>query len=332
MKDLHYYNKHVGDLKQRLKASVDLARVRELHQVRPFRHMLVVARLVFWLILCGVALWQTRWPWLWAPAAVFQGFNLLGFIILLHEQVHEIAVGPAQSRVNRLLGLFYALPVSMSATQFRIWHLDHHNELGSFQDDPKRAHLSPKINARWYKLLYCTPWLFLKYARSAAMEAKCYKPAEQRTIAVERTINIMLHLAFVLFLWLTAGGGVVLRVWVIPLMFCFPVAFILNRLGQHYDIDPSDPAKWSTLVEGNPVWHFILLWSNFHIEHHYFPRVPFYNLRALNRELRPFFRRNGIQNHTYSRILWGWFVLNRKAHTEWGMQSLGHAAPRTHPG
>ena len=29
------------------------------------------------------------------------------------------------------------------------------------------------------------------------------------------------------------------------MFFVFPVAFTLNRLGQHYDIDPADPAKWS---------------------------------------------------------------------------------------
>jgi len=331
VKNLHYYDKHLGDLKQRLKSAVDLKTVRELHTVRPVRHMLVVVRLLFWVGMCSVALAQTRWPLLWAPAAIFQGFNLLAFVILLHEQVHDVAIGVSHPRLNRFLGLFYALPVAISATQFRIWHLDHHNELGSDHDDPKRAYLSPKVNSRWYKLLYCTPWLFLKYARAATTEAKSYAPAAQRTIGRERLGNIALHLALAVFLGTTFGGGVLLRVWVVPLFFCFPVAFILNRLGQHYDIDPRDPAKWSTLVNGNPVWHFLMLWSNFHIEHHYFPRVPFYNLRALNRELQPFFRRNGIQNHTYSRILWNWYVLNRKAHTRWDADAAGHpAAPGTH--
>ena len=45
MKNLHYYDKHLGDLKQRLKSAVDLKTVRELHTVRPVRHMLVVVPL-----------------------------------------------------------------------------------------------------------------------------------------------------------------------------------------------------------------------------------------------------------------------------------------------
>ena len=334
VKNLHYYDKHLGDLKQRLKSGVDLKRVRELHTVRPWRHMVVVARLLLWVGLCGAALWQSRWPWLWLPAALFQGFNLLGFVILLHEQVHDVVVGARHPRLNRFLGLFYALPVAISATQFRIWHLDHHNELGSAQDDPKRAYLSPKVNARWYKFLYCTPWLFLKYARASATEARSYEAGDQRLITRERLANIGLHLTLAVTLGLLGGSGVLLRVWVIPLFFCFPTAFILNRLGQHYNVDPEDPARWSTLVNGNPVWHSLFLWSNFHIEHHYFPRVPFYNLHALNRELQPFFAANGIQNHSYTTILWNWFVLNKRPHTNWdedknvvqdGVQQVKHS-------
>ena len=65
-------------------------------------------------------------------------------------------------------------PSGISASQFTRWHLDHHNELGSATDDPKRFHLSPKRNARWYKLLYFTPALFPIYFRAARAEAQGY--------------------------------------------------------------------------------------------------------------------------------------------------------------
>ncbi|MFQ5768684.1 MAG: fatty acid desaturase family protein, partial [Acidobacteriota bacterium] len=304
-----------------------LAEIRELHRLRPLRHYIVVARLIFWVGLCGLALWQSRWPWLWGPAAVVQGFNLLGFIILLHEQVHEDILKRGSSLLNRILGICYAIPAGISATQFRIWHLDHHNELGSDTADPKRAHLTPKINRRWYKLLYCSPALFFIYARAAGREARSYTDCERRTIARERLATFLLHLALAAALYSSGGGFVLLRVYVIPLFFCFPFAFILNRLGQHYFINPDDPANWSTLINANPVWHFLFLWSNFHIEHHYYPRVPFYNLKRLNRALQPFFQANGIKNHSYGEILWGWFGLNRRAHTNWTV-SQGPVSPR----
>ena len=36
-----------------------------------------------------------------------------------------------------------------------------------------------------------------------------------------------------------------LRAYVVPVFLVFPIAFTLNRLGQHYDIDPTSGAMFS---------------------------------------------------------------------------------------
>jgi fatty acid desaturase len=92
---------------------------------------------------------------------------------------------------------------------------------------------------------------------------------------------------------------------------------MLNRLGQHYDIDPTDPAKWSTLVRGHWFWDFAFLNSNYHLEHHYFAGVPFYRLPALQRALVPFYERHGMRWQTYSGLLHGWLIDNRAPHSDW---------------
>ena len=315
-KHKYYYN-HIGDLKQRLAAEIPREELRDMHRVQPWRHFAVVARHLALVVACGWALWQTRYPWVWPFAAVIQGFNVLGFLILVHEQVHKAIFVKSRPRLEYLLGLLYALPTGISLSQFTRWHLDHHNELGHPEDDPKRAHLSPKRNSRWTKMLYMTPALFVIYARASRSEAATYPADLQRKIQRERLITALVHLAFAGWLATTAGGWVLLRVYVIPLFFCFPPVFVLNRLGQHYDIDPSDPAKWSTRVDGNPIWRTLFLWSNLHAEHHYYQRVPFYNLTRLNRRLRAFYERIGHRDHTYRGMLWGWLVENREAHTDW---------------
>jgi fatty acid desaturase len=215
------------------------------------------------------------------------------------------------------LGGLYAFPSGISANQFKRWHLDHHDNLGSDTEDPKRYHLSPKRNARWYKLLYCTPALFPIYFRAARKETTGYPPQLQRQIAFERQFTILGHLAILALIWWQAGFTIAARVYLVPYFLVFPLAFTLNRLGQHYYIDPNDPAKWSSRVDGNAFWHFLFLYSNFHLEHHYFQSVPFYNLIALNRELRPFFARRGVENRSYGEIVWNWFVRNRQPHTNW---------------
>ena len=92
-------------------------------------------------------------------------------------------------------------------------------------------------------------------------------------------------------MWYGFGFYAALRTNIIPVFFVFPIAFTLNRLGQHYDIDPDDPAKWGTLMRGNWFWDFAFLNSNYHLEHHYFPGVPFYHLPRLQQILVPFYER-----------------------------------------
>jgi fatty acid desaturase len=87
---------------------------------------------------------------------------------------------------------------------------------------------------------------------------------------------MLFHLSALALIWYGFGFYAALRASIIPVFFIFPIAFTLNRLGQHYDIDPTDPAKWGTLMRGHWFWDFAFLNSNYHLEHHYFPGVPFY--------------------------------------------------------
>ena len=122
-------------------------------------------------------------PAIWIPLAVVQGFTVFNFTVLLHEVLHRLVFERPWPLAERLLGLAYAIPSGIAASQFTRWHLDHHAELGSSLGDPKRHHLSPKRNERWFKLLYATPALFPIYFRAAARETSTYPGELQRLIA-----------------------------------------------------------------------------------------------------------------------------------------------------
>lgn len=264
----------------------------------------------------GYLLYKTTHPAAVAALALLQGILILDFLILLHEVVHGL-VGARRSTIfDTVLGFLYALPAGISASQYTRWHLDHHRELGSDTTDPKRAYLTPRRVARWYKFLYCTPMLFFFYARASARAARAYSPALRRRIRVEKTLALAVHLIFATAL-ASHSFGALMRVYLLPLFVCFPPAFVINRLGQHYDIDRTRVEAWSTLVNGNKLIRGLYLWSNHHIEHHYFPDVPFYRLGRLNRMLQPFFTREGIHSRSYTGLLVDWFIRNRPPHTAW---------------
>jgi hypothetical protein len=61
----------------------------------------------------------------------------------------------------------------------------------------------------------------------------------------------------------------------------------------------------------------VFLNSNYHLEHHYFPGVPFYRLAEVQRALVPFYEKKNMRWRTYSELVYGWLVLNQAPHTNW---------------
>ena len=155
------------------------------------------------------------------------------------------------------------------------------------------------------------------YFRAAARETATYPPELQRTIRRERLATMALQFTVMGLLVYFGSWAHAARVQLVPYFLVFPVAFTLNRLGQHYNIDPAHPLKWSTLMKPSRLWDFLFVYSNYHLEHHYFPRravlQPAEGPHAPAAPLRPL----GIKPHTYREIVWQWFVQNRAPHTNW---------------
>jgi fatty acid desaturase len=315
----HFYSQHATALRSELASALSRDALQAFHHKSPARHLAIAARQFLILALATWGLMAIANPLVWIPLAFVQGFTVFNFTVLLHEVVHHTIFERRRQGLERALGWLYAVPSGISASQFTRWHLDHHAELGSDEDDPKRHHLSPKVNARWFKLLYCSPALFPIYFRAARKESATYPAELQRRIVFERRVSSVAHLTSLALIWWLAGGAAALRAYIIPVFFIFPIAFTLNRLGQHYDIEPTDPAKWGTLMRGHWFWDFAFLNSNYHLEHHYFAGVPFYRLPALQRALAPFYGRHGMRWQTYSGLLYGWLVENRAPHTDWSV-------------
>jgi fatty acid desaturase len=310
-----YYYERAGALNRELKRAIPRETLKDLHEKQAWRHLLIAARQCALFIGLPILMYFYRdVPWVWIPAAVLQGFVIFGFTVLLHEVVHKVVFKKERKRTMRLLSLLYSTFSGLAASQFHKWHMDHHFELGCSEKDPKRAHLSPKRNARWYKALYMTPALFPIYFRAAAKAQADYPEDVRKRIKAERLVSIGFHLAVLgFFTWIDPWFALIAHV--IPVFFVFPVAFTINRLGQHYIIDTDDIAKWSTLMRPNPVWNFLFLYSSYHLEHHYFPAVPFYKLKPLQKALDAFYEERGVKTYTYRQLLKAWFWDNHVPHT-----------------
>jgi len=308
---------HSVFLRRELGRILGPASLKSVHALTPWRHMAVAVCLTALTGALGWAQLRLTDPLLWMPLSLLMGLALFDFTVLLHEAIHGLVWPGAAARRHALLAALYAAPTGISPTQFKRWHLDHHTELGSDVRDPKRHRLSPRRNARWLKLLYFTPALFFIYFRAAAREAAAYPPEVRSTIGRERILTLLLHGTAAAGICAAWGGAALLRLYLVPYFVGFPLAFGLNRMGQHYAIDPADPARWGTRIRRSLLWEAAFLWSGYHLEHHYYPGVPFYRLRRLNRLLTPFFLRRGIPERSYVWLAWQYLVKNRVPHTRW---------------
>jgi fatty acid desaturase len=318
-KKSHTYFRDSADLRRRLTEVLPRELIRELHVRSAWRHFLVTFRQFALIAISTWVLSTQSNPLLWIPFAFIQGFTIFNFTVLLHEVVHEAVLHKNSPWRTRLLGILYAVPSGISHLQFTRWHLDHHDNLGSKVEDPKRFHLSPKRNARWYKALYFTPALFFIYFRAARAESAGYPEELRKRIGFERNLTMLGHLAILAGLWIFFSAGLMAKVYAVPYFLVFPIAFAMNRMGQHYYVKPDKPAMWSTLVKSSLFWNFTFIWSNFHLEHHYFPRVPFYNLKKLHFALMPFYKEMGMKPVGYATLIYGWLIKNGKPHTDWGI-------------
>jgi beta-carotene hydroxylase len=306
-----------GKLRKELAGLIDKNELTGLQRKEPRRHLVVAARQFLFLGGATFVLIRCQDWWLVIPAALLSGFTIFNFTVLLHEQLHNLIFNRPRPRLNAFLGQVYAFWCGISRTQFTHWHLDHHAELGSAELDPKRRHLSPKRNSRLIKLLYFTPALFFIYSRAAARESAGYPAEVRRSIAMERRFTVAGHLVIQVLLLFAGSPGIWLRAYLAPVLFVFPVAFAVNRIGQHYNIKEEDPAGWATWVRGNRFWNFLYLNSNYHLEHHYYPGVPFYNLPRLQQILVPLYKKHAMRPHSYPGLVYGYIFLNRAPHTDW---------------
>src|SRR5436190_20772275 len=113
-----YYDDHARQLKRDLAAEIPTDELRRLHQKRPWLHGFIAFANFAVLALAGAAIVHFDHWYFWLPFAVVAGFAVFDFTVLLHEVVHRAVLTQSSDGAYRVLGLLYAVPSGISASQF----------------------------------------------------------------------------------------------------------------------------------------------------------------------------------------------------------------------
>lgn len=294
---------------------IDRETLRRLSTLRPWRTSLTLA--AQWVIIAAtIWLSEIYWhPLVYLAACVILGSRYHAIGVLVHEYAHKR--GFRSRRLNEVFGEIAALPLTLSMNSFRRSHLAHHNHPNT-DDDPDwvqkkdwDAYRTPKSKAGMVMWLLRTAVGFYMVEFSLRRNAKLAGDTRQEN--VPDWVGRVRTAFFVgVAATLTLGGWwfEFLLYWFVPIATTGGVFFFIRSIAEHFgSVDYGDPLRETRTVVPNLFERLTICpyGINWHIEHHLFPSVPFYNLPELHETLmrNPTYRSRALVTHGYWNVLFG---------------------------
>jgi fatty acid desaturase len=224
----------------------------------------------------GVIHWALR-----ATGTVVIALALHMAALLLHDGVHHALL--RDRRANRWLSVALGACVLMSASAYEALHDRHHVFLGDPRDPDDYHNYSGDRRVIWlmhYMRLFLGTFLYI--ALIPVMVMKRATTGEKRRVAAEYALLAAVYVA----LWNTAPRDVLVHAWLLPILPA-GIMFNIRSLAAHGLADTSDPQLASRSIDAHPIVAFFFRNENYHLEHHLFPEIPSYNLKALHRLVFP---------------------------------------------
>jgi fatty acid desaturase len=263
--------------------------LRELHRPR-HRHGVRIAVFVALYVIAGGAAYRVAtalpaggWKYLAClPLYLLAAASLHGVSLFTHEAVHGTL---SSNRVwNRALGAICAWPVLQNFAAYKVLHLRHHDHLG-LPGDPDHY----DNYTHWSWLLVAMHWgrLIAGYpAYITAIPVLGFRQGrgwERFWILFEVACVALMVVSVILS---PIPRGLIVHAWLIPMLFINTLVNI-RGMSQHTLLEHHfDPVLGTRSILTNRVTAFFMCNENYHLEHHLYPGVPWYNLPRLHGELR----------------------------------------------
>jgi fatty acid desaturase len=279
--------------------------IRDLHAINLYWNLVGFLFIALWVV-TGIAIAYAPTWYLCIPGYIFIGLLIHGMSNLMHEGIHGTLF--KHRRWDRWYGFVMGAPSMFSVTAYGVNHLLHHKHTRSEQDPDEFNNLtrSPRLLSVFYyvwivfgMLIYSirVPWVALK--RGSA--------SDHRKMVVERTLLTAGGGSVLALAWWFGFFGTVVHVWLIPLGVA---SFLGNVRGwaEHTLTLPNHPLVETRTVTSNRLFSFLNINLNYHLEHHLFPGVPWYNLPKVHRVLLDDYKAAGSSIYrSYTRFLFDAF-------------------------
>lgn len=273
--------------------------VQELSELRPAQAVRAIVE--EWLgiaLALGLGVWAEQafaWAWLlWVP---WMGARQHALAVLAHDAVH-FRLLPGRLANDAVGNVLLAWPVFISVEGFRHFHGSHHQHLGGDKDGNRqlwRTHdASGQLTAEWTfpkSALGLGRMLLLRSAGLTGLWWLFRGVVGGLFFGVSRrgaAVRLLFYVALAACLTALDGWGVFLRYWLVPYCTWHVAIQYLRLVCEHSAVRSEDRryAETRTTIPGLLGRLFVLpRHIGYHIEHHWYPSVPFYRLPELHERL-----------------------------------------------
>ena len=276
---------------QHLKLGIDKKELRKLYNTNPYRVLFNI--LVEWLVITSSIITSIYFQnfIIYFVSVLIIGSRIHALGIIMHDVSHH-RFFHNKKLSDFIINVLFCYPSFISVKDYRDNHLSHHKNLNT-EDDPdwtekvdKKEYQTPITKISFLKK--CLSYLlFYQGIKDMVWILKRMKKQEKSSSSNKKGVFVY-H--FILFLALTITGGWLyyLLFWIVPFITTFLMFQYIRSFAEHFgEMDREHNLNSSRTVI--PTYFEKLLISpynvNFHIEHHLYPAVPYYNLSKLSKLL-----------------------------------------------
>lgn len=246
---------------------------------------------LFWIIL-AIYLGESS-PWLLPLSILLIGSRQRALATLLHEAAHGALC--RSKRLEKFLGTWCSgyLIFQGWASYKRSHTLDHHHKLGDPERDPDYQYyrqsgvFEARSTFRFALAHLIKPLLFLgapESLRYLLVNRLIRSPSKRELLAVlvcQGVLAVCLTLPF--------GAKGYLLYWLLPYLTAFQALTWFIELAEHYPMiaEAKSDLQATRNRFSHPIEHFFTAMhgEHFHLIHHLFPAIPYWNLKKAHRIL-----------------------------------------------